>query len=84
MWRVGVVALPQFSKFILGKRDEGRAPDDAQRTNDALTNRLEHPRLGDVQQARQLARAQECQVVAGSWNVYGHVPSCRCQRAHAG
>ena len=84
MWRVGVVALPKFSKFILGKRDEGRAPDDAEGANDAFTNRLEHLRLGDVQQARQLARAQKCQVVAGSWKVYGHVPSCRCQRAHAG
>ena len=67
MWRVGVVALPQFSKFILGKRDEGRAPDDAEGTNEAFTNRLEHLRIGDVQQACQLARAQECQVVAGSW-----------------
>ena len=67
--------------LLFGETDQSHAPHRAEGANRAFTKCFRHPRLGNVQQARQFAGAQQRQVVAGSGEVYGHVPSCRCQRA---
>ena len=84
MWRVlqrdGMKSAAQLIEFIIGQRDDGRATDLADGADDALTNRFEHLRFRDVQQAGEFARAQEREIVARTWKVNGHTPSCRCQR----
>ena len=86
MWRVlrrdGMKSAAQFIEFILRQRDDGRATDLADGADDALTNRFEHLRFRDVKQAGEFARAQEREIVARTWKVNGHTPSCRCQRRH--
>ena len=86
MWRVlrqdGMESAAQLIEFILGQRDDGRATDLADGADDALTNRFEHLRFRDVQQAGEFARAQEREIVARTRKVNGHAPSCRCQRRH--
>ena len=84
MWRVlrrdGMKFAAQLIEFILRQRDDGRATDFTDGADDALTNRFEHLRFRDVQQAGEFARAQEREIVARTWKVNGHTPSCRCQR----
>ena len=58
--------------IIVGHRDDGRAAHGADWANDALADGAEHSGFGNVQKAAQFARADERQIVTGTWKVDRH------------
>ena len=79
MWcvlqRDGMKSVAQLIEFIISQRDDCRATDLADGVDDALTNRFEHLRFRDVQQAGEFARAQEREIVPRTRKGNGHTPS---------
>jgi len=63
MWRSRCGKLPaHVVEFLFGEANQGHATHRAEGPNRAVTNGFRHPRFGDVQQARQFARAQESEI----------------------